>query len=264
LSLTSKEFLGGETVGLKSLTDQRMIGKAPKPPRRKRQNVKVLHDLVKNREIHRTTHEEYRGKVLRRYGGPQGALLAVASTLSGHLALGDRMLRERHFDLRGRKEILDIGSGAGQLLKPILKYADADAEVTGCDLSAMMLCRARTRLKTNRPSLVAADLARLPFPDQSFDCITCGYVLEHLPDARVGLGEVARVLRHGGRMLLLVTEDNLSGAWTSRFWCCRTHNRRDLREMCHQAGLVWKKELWFSRWHRLLRAGGICAEIEKR
>ena len=241
-----------------------MIGKAPKPLRRKRRNVKVLHDLVKNRAIQQSTHEEYRGKVLRRYAGPQGALLAVASTLSGHIAAGDRLLREQIFDLRGLKSILDIGSGAGQLVKPILKYADADAEVIGCDLSAMMLRRARGRLKSERPSFAVADLAHLPFADESFDCVTCGYVLEHLPDARAGLREMSRVMRHGGRMLLLVTEDSLSGAWTSRLWCCRTHNRHDLREMCHQSGLVWKRELWFSRWHRLLRAGGICVEIEKR
>ncbi len=241
-----------------------MIRKAQTAPRRKRQNGKVLHDLVTNRAIHRATHEEHRDKVLRRYGGPQGALLAVASTLSGHLAADDRLLRERRFDLRGLKRILDIGSGAGQLLQPILKYSDDDAEVIGCDLSAMMLRRARARLKTSPPSFVAADLAHLPFATESFDGITCGYVLEHLPDARVGLGEMCRVLRRGGRMLLLVTEDNLSGAWTSRLWCCRTHNRHDLREMCHQSGLVWKQELWFSRWHRLLRAGGICVEVEKQ
>jgi hypothetical protein len=32
----------------------------------------------------------------------------------------------------------------------------------------------------------------------------------------------------------------------------------------HELGLIWKKELWFTRMHKLLRAGGICVEIEKR
>lgn len=241
-----------------------MISKVRREDSRPRKNGKILHDLVTNREIHAATHEEYRSKVLRRYGGRQGAFLAVASTISGHLALGDRLLRERRFDLRGLKSILDIGSGAGQLLRPILKYSDADAEIVGCDLSAMMLRRARLRLKAARPSFTTADLAHLPFANEAFDCITCGYVLEHLPDASVGLKEMARVLQPGGRVLLLVTEDNFSGAWTSRLWSCRTHNRKELRELCHQAGLEWKTELWFSRWHRLLRAGGICVEMIKR
>lgn len=242
-----------------------MIGKAQRTPRRPSgKDLKILHRIVENRDIHRSTHEEHRQRVLKRYGGPQGALLAVASTVSGHIAAGDRLLRERKFDLRGMKAILDIGSGAGQLVRPILKYSDPDAEVIGCDLSFNMLRRARARLKSNRPMFSTADLAHLPFADESFDGITCGYVLEHLPDARVGLREMARVLRPGGRMLLLVTEDSFSGAFTSRIWCCRTHNRRDLHDMCHQLGLNWKAELWFSRWHRMLRAGGICVEVEKR
>ena len=127
-----------------------------------------------------------------------------------------------------------------------------------------MLRRARTRLKSPLPSHVAADLCHLPFADDSFDCVTCGYVLEHLPDARPGLAELSRVMQPGGRMLLLTTEDNFSGAWTSRFWCCRTYNRQELFRTCQELGLVWKKELWFTRMHKLLRAGGICVEIEKQ
>ena len=95
------------------------------------------------------------------------------------------------------------------------------------------------------------------------DCVTCGYVLEHLPDPRTGLAEMARVLVPGGRMLLLATEDSFSGAWTSRLWHCRTYNRLELYRVCQQLGLRWKKELWFTKMHRVLRAGGICVEIER-
>src|SRR5204862_3896997 len=114
------------------------------------------------------------------------------------------------------------------------------------------------------PTFAAADLSRLPFADETFDCVTCGYVLEHLPEARPGLAELSRVMQRGGRMLLLTTEDNFSGAWTSRFWCCRTYNRRELYNTCQDLGLAWKKELWFTKMHKLLRAGGICVEIEKQ
>jgi ubiquinone/menaquinone biosynthesis C-methylase UbiE len=126
-----------------------------------------------------------------------------------------------------------------------------------------MLRRARNRLKSAVPSHVAADMCHLPFADNSFDCITCGYVLEHLPEARPGLAEIARVLRPGGRLMLLTTEDNFSGAWTSRFWYCRTYNRRELRHTCENLGLAWKKEIWFTRMHKLFKAGGICVEIQK-
>ncbi|HEX5445189.1 MAG TPA: class I SAM-dependent methyltransferase [Pirellulales bacterium] len=220
--------------------------------------------LVENDLINRVSYDEYRDRVRDVYGGPQGALLATASFLSLHIQLGDRLLRERRFDLRGARAILDVGSGAGQIAKHLLKYADHDARITCCDLSPEMLRRARNRLKNPLPSHVAADLSRLPFADESFDCITCGYVLEHLPDARLGLAELSRVMRPGGRMLLLTTEDNFSGAWTSRFWCCRTYNRQELRRTSEELGMVWKQELWFTRMHKLLKAGGICVEIEKQ
>ena len=235
--------------------------KRRKPPSQRR--PKKLLKLLENDLISRVSYDEYREKVRDVYGGPQGALLATASLLSLHVHLGDRMLRERRFDLRGAKQILDVGSGAGQIAKHLLKYADGDAAITCCDLSPEMLRRARTRLKSNVPVHVAADLSRLPFADGTFDCVTCGYVLEHLPDARLGLAELARVMQRGGRMLLLTTEDNFSGAWTSRIWCCRTYNRKDLFNTCQDLGLRWRKELWFTRMHKLLRAGGICVEIEK-
>jgi len=245
-----------------------MIRKAPgsRPSRSdvgKRQRRKLL-KLVENDLISRVSLDEYQAKVRNVYGGRQGALLATASFLSGHIQAGDRLLRQRRFDLRGVKSILDVGSGAGQIAKHLLKYADPETRITCCDLSPEMLRRARTRLKSDVPTHVAADLARLPFADGSFDCITCGYVLEHLPDARLGLAEMSRVLCTGGRMLLLVTEDNFSGAWTSRLWCCRTYNRAELKRTCQELGLEWRQELWFTRLHKLFKAGGICVEIVKQ
>ena len=246
-----------------------MIRKAllPRPKRKKAgapRRKKTILKLLENDLISRVSYEQYREKVRDVYGGPQGALLATASLLSLHIHLGDRLLRERKFDLRGAKHILDVGSGAGQIAKHLLKYSDPGAQITCIDLSRQMLRRARTRLKSGVPSFVAADLSALPFADASFDGVTCGYVLEHLPDPRKGLAELARVMQPGGRMFLLTTEDNFSGAWTSRLWCCRTYNRQELMRLCESLGLVWKNELWFTRVHRAIRAGGICVEIEKR
>jgi ubiquinone/menaquinone biosynthesis C-methylase UbiE len=224
---------------------------------------KSLRGFVESDLIRRVSYEEYRDKVRDVYSGPQGAFLATASLLSLHAPLGERMFRRRKFDLSGVRSVLDIGSGAGQIAKHLIKYADPGARVVCFDLSPEMLRRARNRMKTDDPRYVAGDLARLPFADGSFDCVTCGYVLEHLPDPRVGLTEAARVLTPGGRMLLLTTEDSFSGAWTSRLWRCRTYNRGELMEICQSLGLAWKQELWFTRMHRAIRAGGICVEIEK-
>ncbi|MEX0612331.1 MAG: class I SAM-dependent methyltransferase [Pirellulales bacterium] len=226
--------------------------------------MSVLHRIVENDLIRRTTPDEYRDRIKHVYGGPQGALLATASKVSLHVPLGRRLFRTRKFDVCGMKSILDVGSGAGQIAGHLLEFADPDARIVCIDLSHAMLCRARRRLNSDRPTYVAADLANLPFADRSFDGVTCGYVLEHLPDPSVGLSELARVLRSGGRMLLLTTEDNFAGAWTSRIWCCRTYNRPELMRLCESLGLRWKKELWFTPIHRAMRAGGICVEIEKK
>ena len=238
--------------------------KKGKPRRAKRKRPKkALHRLIRNDMILTASSEEYRQKVKRVYGGPKGALLTAASMVSLHIPLGERLFRTRKFDLKGLHSILDIGSGAGQIVSHLLKYGEPDAKVTCTDLSKRMLRRARNRLKSTRPDFVAADLAHLPFADGSFDGLTCGYVLEHLPDPRPGLAEMARVLSRGGRMLLLATEDSFSGAWTSRLWYCRTLNRQELRRQCEELGLRWKQELWFTRMHKMVRAGGICVELEK-
>lgn len=236
----------------------------PKPASDHRRRKKTINRLLEDRLISRVSYQEYRDMVRDVYDGPQGALLATCSMLSLHSPLGDRLLRTRKFDLRGARRILDVGSGAGQIAKHLLKYADLEAELTCFDLSHEMLRRARQRLKSDRPRYVVADLTTLPFADGTFDCVTCGYVLEHVPDARLGLRELSRVMMSGGRMLLLATEDSFSGAWTSRLWRCRTYNRQELFRICEDLGLRWKKELWFTRMHKMFRAGGICVEIVKQ
>jgi hypothetical protein len=71
-------------------------------------------------------------------------------------------------------------------------------------------------------------------------------------------------MKPGSRMLLLTTEDNFSGAWTIRLWCCRTYNRQEIYRTCHDLGLTVNSELWFSRMHKVFRAGGICVELVKQ
>jgi ubiquinone/menaquinone biosynthesis C-methylase UbiE len=241
-----------------TLKPRRQRTAAPKPRK------KPLHRLIENDLIRKLSHDDYRDKVKRVYGGPKGALLSTCSMLSLHIPLGERLFRTRQFDLTGARSILDVGSGAGQIAKHVLRYSDSDASVTCTDLSRHMLRRARNRLKDNSPHFVAADLTYLPFEDGAFDCITCGYVLEHLPDPEPGLAEMARGLQAGGRMFLLTTEDNFSGAWTSRLWYCRTYNRKELMRLCERLNLCWKQELWFTKVHKAFRAGGICVEIEKQ
>ncbi len=198
------------------------------------------------------------------YDGPAGAVLLMGSRVSLHEPLIGHLLRSGKFDCSRFDDILDVGSGAGQILGHMLKLAKSDARLVAFDLSHEMLRRARTRLGTERAEYVSGDMAQMPFRDGTFDCITCGWVLEHLPDPAPGLREFARVLRPGGSLLLLVTEDTVQGALTSRTWKCRTYNRGELKIACEQAGLTWKEQLWFTPVHKLLKAGGIVVEAVKQ
>jgi SAM-dependent methyltransferase len=206
---------------------------------------------------------EYKHFVRNHYDGPAGALTAVTGVLTGHDALGGRLIRPGRFDVQGCKHILDAGCGNGRYSVYLLKTADADATLTAFDLSTGMLARARKRLQSDRVTFAAADLTKLPYRTAAFDAAVCGWVLEHLPDPRPGLRELARVLQPGGKLLLMCTEDTFLGAWCSRLWHCRTYNRQELRKACAECGLAWDRELWFSPLHRKLRLGGVIVELRR-
>jgi SAM-dependent methyltransferase len=226
-----------------------------------------LGGALESREPERRPFGEYRNFIRDHYDGPAGAFTAVTGFLTGHEALAGRLIRPEGFDVRGCKRILDAACGNGRYSKFLLRHADADAVVTAFDLSLQMLVRARGRLgklpRGDKVSFAVADLTRLPYADGAFDAVVCGWALEHLPDPEPGLRELARVLRPGGKFLLLVTEDTLTGAMCSRLWHCRTHNREKLREVCARCGLLWGREMWFSKLHRALKLGGIIVELKR-
>jgi ubiquinone/menaquinone biosynthesis C-methylase UbiE len=223
----------------------------------------ALVSALESKQPQKRSITEYKSFVRDHYDGLPGALTAVTGVITGHEVLAGRLIQPGGFDVRGCKSILDAGCGNGRHSVFLLQHADPDARITAFDLSQKMLVRARRRVGDERITFAAADLTRQPYPTAAFDAVVCGWVLEHLPDPRPGLRELARVLRTGGKMLLMCTEDTFLGAWCSRLWHCRTHNRRDLRAACAECGLAWERELWFSRLHRRLRLGGIIVELKK-
>lgn len=222
-----------------------------------------LRRLVEFPGVRQVPLQQYRNRVRRIYDGPAGGILALGSLLSLHEPLIGHVLRRGIFDVSRCTSLLDVGSGAGQILRHLLKWMNPEASLVAFDLSPQMLRRARQRVQSDRPLYVAGDMTRMPFADESFDCVTCGWVIEHLPDPRPGLAEIARVLKPGGSALILATEDTLSGAVVSWAWECRTYNRNELRQACDESGIPWARELWFTPFHRFFRMGGILVEARK-
>jgi demethylmenaquinone methyltransferase/2-methoxy-6-polyprenyl-1,4-benzoquinol methylase len=97
---------------------------------------------------------------------------------------------------------LDVCCGTGDVA---LALARTGAEVTGLDFSPEMLAVARRRAQvSNTPvDLVQGDALALPFADATFDAVTISYGLRNLADFAAGVGEMARVLRPGGRLVVL-------------------------------------------------------------
>jgi ubiquinone/menaquinone biosynthesis C-methylase UbiE len=214
-------------------------------------------------EAERKAFGEYRHWVQQHYDGLPGALTSITGFLTGHELFAGRVISPSAFDVRGCKRILDAACGDGRYSRFLLRWADPDAVLTSFDLSRGMLIRARARLKSDRITQVMADITSLPYADASFDAIVCGWVLEHLPDPAPGLRELARVLQPDGKLLLLTTEDTLLGWACGRLWNCHTYNRELLWQTSSRCGLRWERNLWFTGLHRMLRLGGVVAELRR-
>lgn len=104
-------------------------------------------------------------------------------------------------DFAGKK-VLDVGCGNGYVLA---NYARAGADVYGVDLTeaAISLTRQRFGLAGLTGDFRTANAEALPFPDDSFDCVCSMGVLHHTPDTERAVREVRRVLKPGGRLIVM-------------------------------------------------------------
>ena len=101
---------------------------------------------------------------------------------------------------------LDVGVGTGDLALGVLTASDPSARVIGIDLSPLMLEAARRRAGPQARARFAPLLAtaeRLPFEDGTFDRVVAGFAVRNFGDLSHGLREMRRVLRAGGRAVIL-------------------------------------------------------------
>jgi ubiquinone/menaquinone biosynthesis C-methylase UbiE len=95
--------------------------------------------------------------------------------------------------------LLDCGCGAGEYVVALRRRG---LEAFGLEFQQEKVARART-LGIAPTWILQGDLERLPYADRSFDSALLNEVLEHVPDERTALGEVWRVLRPGGTLIVL-------------------------------------------------------------
>jgi demethylmenaquinone methyltransferase / 2-methoxy-6-polyprenyl-1,4-benzoquinol methylase len=111
-------------------------------------------------------------------------------------------------DISGVKlgdKVLDIAGGSGDLSKLFAKKVGRDGEVTLTDINASMLAVGRDRMIDAGLSVPAmqCNAEQLPFADNSFDCVIVAFGLRNMTHKDTALKEMQRVLKVGGRLLVL-------------------------------------------------------------
>lgn len=109
--------------------------------------------------------------------------------------------------IRPGMRVLDLAGGTGDIAALMAKEVGASGEVVLADINNSMLEVGRAKLRdrgiVNNVSFVQANAEVLPFPDNEFDLVTIGFGLRNVTDKDQALREMYRVLRPGGRLLVL-------------------------------------------------------------
>lgn len=109
--------------------------------------------------------------------------------------------------LRAGQKVLDLAGGTGDLAMKMAGMVGSSGQVVLSDINGSMLRRGRERLTDNGVAgnieYVQANAECLPFPDNTFDCITIAFGLRNVTDKDQALRSMYRILKPGGRLLVL-------------------------------------------------------------
>jgi len=150
------------------------------------------------------TYDRYKKKVQKQ--DVHALINPLIEKLSMNAAIGPETL------------VLDIATGTGRLPVALLSNMQFAGRVIGLDISRNMLKQASLKLKLygSRAVLLNQPALTLPFPDGTFDVVSCLETIELLPDTNAHLNEFFRVMRPGG--ILLVSRN--TGEWGIRGKVC--------------------------------------------
>lgn len=140
-------------------------------------------------------------------------------------------------DVQAGESILDIGSGPGFLARDIAERVGPAGSTHGIDLAENMV-EAGKQLCADQPwaEFQIGDAMSLPYADERFDAVVSTQVYEYVPDLNGALSEFGRVMRPGGRGVIVDTD------WSAPYWNAEDTKIRDRiidawSEHCAQASV---------------------------
>lgn len=141
--------------------------------------------------------------------------------LSGGIDIQWRKKAIRELQSIQPKKILDVATGTADVALMTYKYLQPD-HITGIDISNGMLEFGRQKIQklalSDKIQLQQADSEALPFPDNHFDAITVAFGVRNFEHLQVGLAEMLRVLRPGGKLVVLEFSKPKAIGFKSLYW----------------------------------------------
>jgi demethylmenaquinone methyltransferase/2-methoxy-6-polyprenyl-1,4-benzoquinol methylase len=149
--------------------------------------------------------EEFAGQVRGMFDRIAGVYDVMNSAMTAGLHHQWRQRAVDRAEVGPGSDALDVACGTGDLALELRRRIGADGRVVGCDFSERMLELARA--KSGEQGLAVefgwADALDLPYGDAGFDAVTIGFGARNLADLDRGIAEMVRVLRPGGRLVIL-------------------------------------------------------------
>jgi demethylmenaquinone methyltransferase/2-methoxy-6-polyprenyl-1,4-benzoquinol methylase len=134
------------------------------------------------------------------------AIIPVYDRVNRVISLG----RDERYRLQGIRDrvmpgniILDAGSGYGNMSRVALAEANGDAKIVMYDPIPEMLANVKDYLPDSQPALSSGIFEYMPFRNDTFDAVLCGYSLRDAMQLPLAIAEIHRVLKVGGRLIIV-------------------------------------------------------------